>query len=53
MPYVTFSLKYQVIEKIDLFSQGTEDCQNVRCESLIIVDSKCIEISSLAVLNIK
>ena len=34
------------------FSQGSENCQNLRYESLIIADLKYIEISSLAVLNI-
>ena len=34
------------------FSQGNENCQNLRYESLIIVDLKYIEVSSLAVFNI-
>ena len=37
----------------ELFSQGTEDCQSLRYENLIIVDSKYIEMSSLAVLRRK
>ena len=41
------------LKKSELFSQGTEECQNLRCECLIIVDPKYIEISSLAVFTIK
>ena len=33
--------------------EETEDCQNLRQESLIIVDLKYVEISILAILNIK
>ena len=47
------SFKSQEIEKIELFSQGTDECQNLRYECLIIVDPKYIEISILALLNIK
>ena len=38
---------------MELFSQRTEECQNLKYECLIIVDPKYIEVSSLAVLNIK
>ena len=39
--------------KKGFYSQGTEDCQNLRYEGLIISDPKYIAISSLTVLNIK
>ena len=39
--------------KNEPFSQRTEECHNLRYESLIIADPKYIEISTLAVLNIK
>ena len=52
MSKVAFSFKFQRIEKIELFSQGTDECKNVRYESQIIVVPKYIEISSLAVLKI-
>ena len=41
------AFKSQGTEKIDLFSKGAENCQNLTYESLIIVDPKSIEISSL------
>ena len=47
MVKVAFSFKSQGIEKIP------EECQNLRYESLITIDAKYIEISSLAVLSIK
>ena len=50
---VTFSIKSEGIEEIELFFQGTKECQNLRYEGLIIIDPKYIEISSLAVLNIQ
>ena len=53
MVQVTFSFKSKGIEEIELFFQGTEECQNLRYECLIIIDPKYIEISSLAVLNIQ
>ena len=53
MVKITFSFKSKGIEEIELFFQGTEECQNLRYECLIIIDPKYIEISSLAVLNIK
>ena len=37
---VAFSFNSQGIEKHGLFSQRTEECQNLRYESLIIVDHK-------------
>ena len=53
MVKVALSFKSQGIKKIELFSQGAKDCQNLRYESLIIVDPKYIKVFSLAVLNIK
>ena len=53
MVQVTYSFKSKGIEEIELFFQGTEECQNVRYECLIIIDPKYTEISSLAVLNIQ
>ena len=50
---VAFKFKSQGTEKIEIFSQGTKERQNLRYESLIIIDPKNEEISSLAVLNIK
>ena len=51
MVQVAFNFKSQGIENIELFYQGTNDCQNLRYEILIIVDPKYVEISGLAVLN--
>ena len=53
MVKVAFSFKSQGTEKIKLFSQGTEKCQNLRNGSLIIIDPKYIEILNVAVFNIK
>ena len=50
MVKVALSFKSQGIKKIELFSQGTEDCQNLGYESLSI-DPKRIEISGVAVLK--
>ena len=50
---VAFSFKSQGTEKINLFSQGTADCQNLIYVSLIIVDPKYTKICKLIVLNIK
>ena len=40
MVKVAFSFKSKRIETLELFSQGTENCQNLRYESLIIADPK-------------
>ena len=45
-----FSFKSQGIEQLKFSSK---DCQNLKYGSLLIVDPQCIEITSLAVLNIK
>ena len=50
MVKVTLSFISQGIGKFNFFPQGTESCQNLRYESLIIVD---LEICNLAVLNIE
>ena len=47
MVKVAFTFKLQGIQKIELY------CQNLRYESLIVVDPKYIENSNLSVLNIK
>ena len=44
-----FQLQIPEIEKIELVSQGTENCQNLKYEGPEIVDPKYIEISSFAV----
>ena len=46
MVKIVLRFKSQGIEIIELFSQGTEGCQNLRYESLIIVDPKCIKFQS-------
>ena len=53
MAKVAYSFKSQRIEKIKLFSQETENCQNLGYESLIIIRLKYIEISRLAIWKIK
>ena len=54
MVKVAFSFKSLGIEKrIELISQGSENCQNLRYESLIIVDHNYVEMPSFTVLNIK
>ena len=42
-------------KKIEIFSQGTDDSKNLRCETLYIFigDYECVNISSFAVLGIK
>ena len=39
--------------KIEVFSQGTDDSKNWRCETLYIADHEYINITSFAVLDIK
>ena len=39
--------------KIEVFSQGTDDSKNFRCETLDISDYEYVNISRLAVLDIK
>ena len=53
MVQVTFSFKSKGVEEIELFFQGTEECQHLRYECLIIIDPKYIEVSCFAVLNIQ
>ena len=40
----------KVLKQIQIFSEETEDCQNLRFESLIIVDTEYIETFSVALL---
>ena len=42
MVQVTFRFKSKGIEEIELFFQGTEECQNLRYECLTIIDPKYI-----------
>ena len=44
MTTVAICLKFQGTEKIEFFLQGTDECINLRYESLIIVDYKHKEI---------
>ena len=39
--------------KIEVFSQGTDNSKDLRCETLYIGDSEYVNISSFAVLDIK
>ena len=41
------------LTKIEVFSQGTDDSKNLRCETLYIGDYEHVNISSFAVLGIK
>ena len=46
-------LKSQGTEKIKFFSQGTDDSQHLKYESLVVADYDCVKFSSLKVLRIK
>ena len=48
-----FESKSQGIEKMEIFSQGTDDFKTLRCETLYIADYKYVNISSFDVLDIK
>ena len=39
--------------KMEVFSQGTDDSKNLRCETLYIGNDECVKICSFAVLGIK
>ena len=53
MVKVAVRRKSQGIEKNKLFFQGSEKCQNLRYESLIVVDPKYIDIASLYCIEYK
>ena len=46
-------VKSQRTKKIEVFSKGTDDSKNLKCEALYIVDHEYVKISSFAVLGIK
>ena len=47
------NVKSQRTKKNEVFSQGTDDSKNLRCESLYIGDYEYVNISNFAVLGIK
>ena len=50
---ICLNVKSQRAKKIEVFSQGTDDSKNLRCETLYIGNYENVKISSLAVLGIK
>ena len=50
---ICLSVKSQRTKKIEVFSQGTDDSKNFRCETLYIGDYEYVNISSFAMLGIK
>ena len=50
---ISLNFKFQGTEKMDVFSQGTNDLKNLRYETLYIADYKYVNISSFAVLDIE
>ena len=50
---ICLNIKSQRTEKIEVFSQGTDDSKNLRCETLYIGDYEYVNISSFAVLGIE
>ena len=50
---ICLNFKSQRTKKIEVFSQGTDDSKNLRCETLYGGDYKYVDISSFAVLGIK
>ena len=50
---ISLNVKSQGTEKIDVFSQGTDDIKKLRYETLYVADYKYVNISSYAVLDIK
>ena len=50
---IYLNVKSQQTRNIYVFSQGTDDSKNVRCETLHIGDDEYVSISSFAVLGIK
>ena len=50
---ICLNAKSQRTKNIDVFSQGTDDPKNLRCETMYVDDYKYVKISSFAVLGIK
>ena len=50
---ICLNVKSQRTKKIEVFSKGTDDSKNLRCETLFIGDYEYVNISSFAVLGIK
>ena len=50
---IFLNVKSQRTKKIEVFSQGTDDSKNLRCETLYNGDYEYVNISSFAVLGIK
>ena len=53
MTRICLNVKSQRTNKIEVFSQGTDDSRNLRCGTLSIGDYEYVNISSFAVLGIK
>ena len=50
---ICLNAKSQQTKKIEVFSQGTDDSKNLRCETLHIGDYEYVNVSSFVVLDIK
>ena len=50
---ICLNVKYEWTKKIEVFSQGSDDSKNLRCETLYIGDQKYVNISSFAGLDLK
>ena len=50
---ICLNVKSQLTKKIEVFSQGTDDSKNLRCENLYIGDYEYVNNSSFALLGIK
>ena len=50
---ICLNVKSQWAKQIEVFSQGTDDSKNLRCETLYIGNYEYVNISSFAVLAIK
>ena len=50
---ICLNVKSQRTKKIEVFSQGTVDSKNLRCETLCIGDCEHVKISSFAMLGIE
>ena len=50
---ICFNVRSQRTKKIEIFSQGTDDSKNLRCETLYIGDYEYVNISSFAVFGVK
>ena len=50
---ICLNVKSQWTKKSEVFSQGTDNSKNLRCETLYIGNYKYVNISSFAVLGVK